>query len=113
MATFEETIFFVQFFFFIALFLLKLYNVLSNGELYGWKETIITYILNSILFGVGFFTAILNYSSNLTIQMLKLQTPLFIMYTLFLFIELLFLIQTKVAGRQKNNYNAREYYLAK
>lgn len=110
MAEFQETIFFVQFVILMILFFVRLYNILSLGTAYEWKESIIMFVLSILVYGAGFITSILSYDSNLIIQLFKLETGVGGLITLFFVIEIILSWVQSVKSNTKTSHNAMAYY---
>lgn len=110
MAAYEEMIFLIQFSFFIGLFVYKLARLLNFDEEKTNLENFITFILATLIFGVGFITSMFDYSTTLTSMLFKMQIPLYLLMVLFLIIDLFTGLHKIGVQTTKKSFNAKEFY---
>lgn len=115
--TFEETIFIFSLLTLVAVFLYKLYGIMSktfikrkikHKEEKENKHTsmvFLTYIVASLSFGFSFVASMIDFNNTLMRILFRYEIPLFLLITLFFIIELISHFQNKTMAAVRDRYN--------
>lgn len=115
MANFEEVIFLISLTIFLLLFLYKFYNILNEVFLKKKEEkeskdmgiAFIIYTVTILMYGFSFVAMLVAIDNILMVTLFNFQTPLFILSTLFMLIQLFFHLQNKTIDKVRGRYNPR------
>jgi len=80
--------FMLQFVVFIIITLYKVYNLMSNWEVYDLKMGFILFLSIALCFGVGLVTSILSVDTVLFFSLISLETWFFLPHVFFLVFEI-------------------------
>ena len=90
MTTLYDMFFLLQFIVIIVIILVKLYNVMSLGETYDIRISILLFIGYFIAYGVAFVVFLLDPEELLYLQLFRLESWLIVLNVVFLMAELFF-----------------------
>lgn len=103
-----KPVFIMQFIVLVALFFVKLYNVLKLGEFYDWKIMFLTLVGLILTFGVGMLTSIIYFDNLLIMQMFNFEVLIFIAGFMLFITELIILFKDALFVKTRDRYRANK-----
>lgn len=101
--------FILQFLIIIGLLLLKLYNLMHKGEVYGPPMMFITFILFFLMYGIGFVVTMIYNATPVFFLLFKLETWLVLLFVSFFIGEIFFMIGG-IAKTPRSRYSGKDYW---